>query len=65
MHDIKNTATAIVKFRDSDDPELLSANPAANYVPGLAEILNDRELTSMYDKKLASKEFNWRTVEYV
>jgi len=65
MADVKNTATVIVKYRDEDDPLLLSANAGPDYVPGLSEVLPDREVTNMFDKKLNSKEFNWRTVEYV
>lgn len=65
MADVKNAATVIVKYRDEDDPQLLSANVGPDYLPGLSEILPDREVTCMFDKKLNSKEFNWRTVEYV
>lgn len=63
----KNLSIVIVKYRAANDPELAGSDPQSgdNFNAGLAEVLTDKDLETMFNKKPNSKDFNWKTVEYI
>lgn len=60
-------AIVIVKYRAANDPELAGSDTYSpdNFSFGLSEVLTDKDFSIMFDKKPNSKDFNWKTVEYI